>query len=704
MSAHPRTEHGADDRDVRLGPPGRRPCKRQRIDVHTTAGGSGDNTKDTTTTGDTPGVNDQERASGPEWSDLPDEVVYLIAEYCAIGTLARLAQTDRRTHALVRDDRLWKNLCRMRAETDPTACPAGPACVRGRGSDRTDDLTSRTRHWLATDARERSTDRAPGGPHAPPPWLWNEFKDADPLGCCVCHVPRGGVDGPCDHRWLYASSLTPPVTYHRGPGSKPRRVGRIVDVPNWRWRWVSLLGSSPSGEGGITRRSCTYYSGEVDAQDRPHGRGTLVVLSEAPSHSNGSNAITPTVVYRMAGHWSHGAANGAMRMRNYARDDDQDIYCNKTVYFDGMCKGGRPRGRGLVVLGKSVYDGKWDPSGYPTGAGFSCSDHGLVRYGLDRGSHRSLMHHVVLRPDGTVACEDAYADPYDDDDCCDHAHDVDSDAFDDNNCDVDNNEILRDADIDALIARAAAACDRDLRARSAPVGEGYSVIRDRAGKVVYTGLLDGDFSPCPGRGTLFLPDGGHVTYIGKIEAAGRRRRLASITYAGGDRVTCLVVPSSPSDAPVVLAFTFSSHALPPFARRTIRTPWRVLSLSSPPPSAPIDTPPKTVPDNSDLDRHRAHGEDGMVGDGVVGRNDEGRDGNDDDIVSIDACPDDTVVTHLTRYPPVPAALDAMRALAGVAFWPAVRGEERDAFFDHMTARYGSRWAAYRAVADAVPPS
>lgn len=604
------------------------------------------------------------------WADLPDEVVYLIAEHCGIKALARLAQIDRRTHAVARDDRLWQNLCRMRAEVDPT-CPAGPACARRRGRDYANGLTDRVRHWLATDARECQTDRAPSGPAAPPPpWSWDVFTGGDPVGGCVCHVPRDDGDDTCDHRWLYASSLTPPVTYRAGPGRKPQRVGRIVDMADWQWHPLPLLGWSVSGKGAGTRRVCTY-SGEVDAQDQPHGRGTLTVWARA--HPKRDRGVGPTAAnYRMAGCWSHGAAEGVMRVFNYGRG-------GQVVYFDGTCDSGRPHGRGLAVLCSAVYDGKWNPPGYPTGAGLFCSARGLVRYGRHRGSLHALMHHIVLRPDGSVACEDTYTDPYDDH-CDEHGHDVDSDDSDDES-DSGEGGAFQSADADALVAKAAAACDRDVRAYSAPVGEGYTVLRDRDNKVIYTGLLGVDLSPRPRQGTAFLPGGGHVSYIGRTKFAARR--LVTIAYAAGDRVTCLVSTSSLSDTPVVLAFTFSSRALPPFTGRTIRGPWHVLSAPS------LDPTPGVHPDhrsqsNDDMDEEDAEDQD-----------------NDHTVVSIDACPDDMVVTHLAQDPPPPKGLDAMRALADIVFWPVARGEERDAFFDHMAARYGSRWAACRAIADTI---
>lgn len=628
-----------------------------------------------------------------QWTDLPDEVVFLIARHCTVGSLARLAQTDRRTNAVARDDRIWRRLCRMRAGT-ASACPAGPDCARHRdGGDPDADLAERIRRWLDVDARERLTERAPGGREAsPPPWSWSEFAQRDGRACCVCHVPRTDDNQTCDYRWLYASSLTPPVTYRVGADRKPRRVGRVVSMSSWQWRPLALMGESCATD----RVMCTY-SGEVDTRDRPNGRGTLTVWADAKPKRAGSAigdaAATGAVRYRATGHWSHGAADGAMRTFNY-------MSSASVVYFEGQCDGGRPHRRGLAVMRDWVYDGKWDIDGYPVGSGLACYGHALVRYGRHRRSPGILMHHVVLRPDGSVACEDEYDDPYDDDpDAYCGRHDVDSE--DDSDMDTGDRAPGR-ADADALIAAATCVRAGDHRAvRTAPVGQGHTLLRDRAGLPVYAGLLTSEHSPRPWQGTAFLGDGTSVAYV-DAQPSRVMQRLVAVVYARGDKVTCLVSSSSSSSRfgpPVdVVAFTFSERAPHPLAGRVVKGPWHVLALFPSPPS--LDAADMT----RDADTRRQ-----QDNQSTSRRDTNVRDVSDDDekeqekhrTFSIDSCGDEMVVTHLVHDPPPPAGLDAMRALADFVFWPAAAGPERDAFFDYMTANYGPRWAACRAVANAA---
>nr|UMO79137.1 F-box domain containing protein [Pandoravirus belohorizontensis] len=628
-----------------------------------------------------------------EWTDLPDEVVFLIARHCTVGSLARLAQIDRRTNAIASDDRIWRRLCRMRAGA-ASACPAGPDCARHRGvGDPDADLGDRIRRWLDVDARERLTERAPGGREvSPPPWTWSEFTQRDGRTRCVCHVPcADGDNRTCDYRWLYASSLTPPVTYHAGTGRRPRRVGRVFSTASWQWRPLTLMGESCATDDWVM---CTY-SGEVDARDRPSGRGTLTVWADAKSKRAGSAvgdaAVTGTVRYRATGHWRHGAADGVTRAFNY-------MSSASVVYFEGQCDSGRPRRRGLAVMRDWVYDGKWDIDGYPVGSGLACYGHALVRYGRHRRSPGVLMHHVVLRPDGSVACESEYDDPYDDDDAYCGRRDVDSEADSDTGA---SDHISEHADTDALIAEAACVRVGDHHAiQTAPVGQGYTLLRDRTGSPVYAGLLTSDHSPRPWQGTAFLADGTSVAYV-NAPPSRVVKRLVAIVYGRGDKVTCLTSSSSSSSSrfgpPVdVVAFTFSERTPHPLAGRVVKGPWHVLALPS---LSASDAAADMV---CSADAHRQQDDQS-----TPRRNTNVQYGGDSDeeqehgTFSIDACGDEMVVTHLVHDPPPPVGLDAMRALADFVFWPVAAGPERDAFFDYMTANYGPRWAACRAVADAA---
>ncbi|AGO81997.1 F-box domain containing protein [Pandoravirus dulcis] len=673
-----------------------RPRKRQRHDAHPPGAGLATNAPTTTAEADSvlAASGDKDYAGACEWMDLPDEVVFLIALQCTVGSLARLAQINRRTNAIARDDRLWRRLCRTRAGA-AAACPAGPACARHRdGGDPDADLGDRIRRWLDVDARERLTERAPGGCEAsPPPWTWTEFAQHDRHACCVCHVPRAdGNDPTCDYRWLYASSLTPPVIYRADTDRKPRRVGRIISMSSWQWRPLTLMGESCATE----RAMCTY-SGEVDTRDRPNGYGTLTVWTDAKPKRAGAagstaDGVTAIVRYRATGHWSHGAADGAMRTFNY-------MSSASVVYFEGQCDSGRPHRRGLAVMRDWVYDGKWDVDGYPVGSGLACYGHALVRYGRHRRSPGVLMHHIVLRPDGSVACEDEYDDPYDDDpDAYCGRHDVDSE--DDSDTDTDDRTSER-TDADALIAEAACVRVGDHRAiRTAPVGQGYTLLRDRTGSPVYTGLLTSDRSPRPWQGTAFLAGGASVAYV-DAQPARVMQRLVAVVYGRGDKITCLASSSRFGPPVDVVAFTFSERAPHPLAGRVIKGPWHVLALPS---SSSSDAAAVAT---RGADTRRQQGEQSTSYRDTNAQDSSDSDNDDDDdeekhkMFSIDSCGDEMIVTHLVHDPPPPVGLDAMRALADFVFWPAAAGPERDAFFDYMTANYGPRWAACRAVADAA---
>lgn len=668
-----------------------RPRKRQRHDAHPPSVGMGTGALTTAQADSVLAVDGEKDCGGAyEWADLPDEVVFLIARHCTVGSLARLAQIDRRTNAIARDDRIWRRLCRMRAGA-ASACPAGTGCARHHdGGDPDADLADRIRRWLDVDARERLTERAPGGREAsPPPWTWSEFAQHDRRACCVCHVPRADGDNrTCDYRWLYASSLTPPVTYHAGTGRRPRRVGRVFSAAPWQWRPLTLMGESCATDDWVM---CTY-SGEVDTHDRPNGCGTLTVWTNAKSKRTGSTAggATATVRYRATGHWIHGAADGVMRTFNY-------MSSASVVYFEGKCDSGRPHRRGIAVMRDWVYDGKWDVDGYPVGSGLACYDHALVRYGRHRRSPGVLMHHIVLRPDGSVACEDEYDDPYDGDpDAYCGRRDVDSE--DDSDTDT-SDHISEHADADALIAEAACVRVGDHRAvRTAPVGQGYTLLRDRTGSPIYTGLLTSDRSPRPRQGTAFLADGASVAYVG-AQPSHVMKRLVAIVYGHGDKVTCLASSSSSRFGPPVdvVAFTFSERAPHPLSGRVVKGPWHVLALPSLSSSDAAADVTRGADTRQQGDQSTPH------------RNTNAQDSSDSDddeehgprTFSIDSCGDDMIVTHLVRDPPPPAGLDAMRALADFVFWPAAASPERDAFFDYMTANYGPRWAACRAVADAA---
>lgn len=682
------------------------------------------------------------------WADLPDEMIYAIARQCSVGTLARLGLVERRAHAISTCQRLWKRLYRV-ADGVHRVCPAGFACAHAR-RHRTaiggvisrhrptlESVSQHVRQWLDNHALTWLVDRAQGRPTgASNPWQWSLFW-CDPLRQCVCHAPctgdsarRANRDGDededddqgdddyadddddddddgagfTDYRWLYATSLPWPVVYNRMThvGIKTKRIGRMCLSAD-KWQGLRALdwptsASFWSRDGGDI---VTHYSGETDDQGRPDGRGTLTVVS------------LERTLLRISGTWRRGQPHGAVRAYNYVRKGDD------MAYFEGQCRRGEPHGRGLAVYGRrSVFDGMWD-DGCPMGAGLSCSADRLERYGAHRGSLHTIMWQTVLRADGTVACETEFIDPYDehmqnpvhefasdtDDSDNDRDTDQDTDETDIDKDDEDDEDDHRGDEVgengddaptkDTDAAEIQILLDRLTREtgslrhrlRAHPMARmDHAGIRDRSGRVIYSGCVTDAYVPKPNRGTLHLRDGTAITHAGRTTKSGSRR-LVAVTYSQGDRVACLFgTKGAGASLPRVIGFTYSRDAPKGLAGRTLKGSWRVSAMPY----------PRTA---SDSDHEDPVNRASLAGDNVDDDEEE-QDGRN--LVSIRDCPKDLVITHLARDPPYDHVLDNMATLADFVFWPAERGREREAFFDHMIERYGQRWALCRSMADVAP--
>lgn len=667
------------------------------------------------------------------WADLPDEIIYVIAQHCLVGSLARLGLVERRAYAQSICRRLWRRLYR-KVDDVHKVCPAGGACAHAKRPQSLIDraiqrcrptfhnVSQHVRRWLDDHALAWLVDRTQEkSSSVPTPWHWDLLWH-DPLNRCVCHVPcasddarrargddgdsddqddEGDVEdeideaGPVDYRWLYATSLAWPVTYNRatGLGMRTKRVGRMSLTAN-KWRGLSALDWPIDAVFSLYSAVATY-SGETDDRGQPDGPGTLT-LARAPSARS-----IKTTLFRISGTWRRGLPHGIVRAYNYTEKGGM-------IYFEGRCRHGEPQGRGLAVYRqRSVFDGVWN-NGFPSGAGLFCSTERMERYGAYRRSLHTVMWQAVLRPDGTVACETEFIDAYDEDtqerlrEFASDTDDSDSDRHADRRMgeadtdgdgdEDDNGAPNRDTDsteIKTMLDRLA--CDAHmlrplLRARPMTRMD-HAGIRDRTGRVIYSGPVTNAYMPKPNRGTFHMRDGTMVTHVGRIKSGSGR--LVTVTYPRGDRVACLFVPQDADGAlPRVLAFTYSRDAPKGLAGRTIKGSWHV----SPMPYPRVASGAEVV---SDCTSSRE-----------TGSADEGDDGNEkpdkDDMLSIHACPKDLVITHLARDPPYDCALDNMAALADFVFWPLERGQERDAFFDRMIEWYGQRWVLCRAIANDGP--
>nr|UMO80031.1 F-box domain containing protein [Pandoravirus aubagnensis] len=660
------------------------------------------------------------------WADLPDEILYLITQHCLVRSLARLGLVERRTYAPSICQRLWKRLYRA-ADSIRKVCPAGRACAHAKRPQSPIDRVIRrcrptfhnvshhVRRWLDDHALAWLVDRAQEkSSNAPTPWQWDLLWH-DPLNRCVCHVPcisddtcharkdddddsddQDGEDeideaGLVDYRWLYATSLAWPVTYTHmtNLGMRSKRVGRMSLTAN-RWQGLSALDWPVDAVFSLYSAVATY-SGETDDQGQPDGPGTLTV-ARAPSARS-----TKTTLFRISGTWRQGRPHGIVRAYNYTKKGGM-------LYFEGRCRYGKPQGRGLAVYRqRSVFDGVWD-DGFPSGAGLFCSADRMERYGAHRRSLHTVMWQVVLRPDGTVACETEFIDAYDED-AQERMHEFASDT-DDSDSDIHATQHMDEGDTggddedddgapskDADAPEIETMLDRLTREAHTPrprlcahpmTRMDHAGIRDRTGRVIYSGPVTYAYMPKPNRGTFHMRDGTMVTHIGRIKSDSGR--LVTVTYPRGDRVACLFASQDAGGAlPRVLAFTYSRDAPRGLAGRTIKGSWHVSAM------------PYTH-DTNDVEADNDHVpicETGSAG----GDGDENEKSDKGDMLSIRACPKDLVITHLARDPPYEHALDNMAALADFVFWPTECGQEREAFFDHMTKCYGQRWALCRAVAN-----
>lgn len=472
------------------------------------------------------------------WSDLPEEIIYAIAERCNINSLGRLVQVDRRTHRVCLDGRLWKRQSFLMVGAR-TSCRAGPACIQEAASIYGWDVASRVREWLASHARPWMAAYARGGKVAtesvpPPPWLWTRFLVASESLGCACHWPRS--DAP-DYRWVCASMASRPVFYY-GPGDAvPRRVGRSVGRPVGETTSIEAFDWAYHGD--RAHPACAY-SGDMDADGEPHGWGTLVIGDDQ------YGVLAETV----SGQWAHGKAHGHVRAWSNSA-------CGM-FYYEGNCVKGRPEGRGIAINHYSVYDGEWSDGGQ-VGEGISCSNRRLQRYGSLRGA--AALNAVELRPDGTVAREYRLYGPNDDDD-------DDDDNYDDDDS-ISDKEQDDERDCDA----------EDPAGAVGGPNEGDHVMRDRAGAVIYRGPLVHGCWPKANTGTAYLADGTAVTHTGRTIAVARRR--VTVTYPSGDAVSC-VVPSKARDSPPkVLEFVVSPRATSSMAGRVFVGPWHVLATPRP---------------------------------------------------------------------------------------------------------------------------
>ncbi|WBR14739.1 F-box domain-containing protein [Pandoravirus kuranda] len=671
------------------------------------------------------------------WADLPDEMIYAIARRCSIGSIARLGLVERRAYEVSICQRLWKRFYRN-ADGAHKVCPMGAACAHGR-RPRTafdglarhcgpsfDSVSQYVRRWLDNDGLDWIDDRVRGQSAArPSPWQWT-LPWHDPLSGCVCHVPcvadgalcagqKGGDhkdegvdrdgDEDCteddddddaeeagkahkvDYRWLYATSLQRPVAYRRMTkvGMKTKWVGRTHPFLS-RWQGLSAP-DWPLSASFWSRDIVATYSGETDDDGRPDGCGTLTAAAVLSSKR---------VLFRISGTWRRGQPHGTVRAYNYIAEWAM-------AYFEGQCRRGKPQGRGLAVYRQqSVFDGVWH-DGSPSGAGLFCLADRLERYGAYRRSLHTVMWQVVLRPDGTVACETEFIDPFDED-MQNLVHGSASDTDDSDidwgkgDADVDEgvkntkgdarNDAAKEGDDEAaveirvLLDRFAQQANRPRpRLRAHPMARvDHAGIRDRSGRVIYSGPVTDAYVPKPNRGTLHLRDGTMVTHVGRIKSASQR--LVTVTYPRGDRVACLYGRRGPGDKwPRIIDFTYSRDAPKGLAGRTLKGPWRV----SPMPSLRVaddvlasNPSARTDPKDDDDEKH-----------------------DEADTLSVHACPKDIVITHLAHDPPYDSALDSMAALADFVFWLTEHGQEREAFFDHMVGRYGRRWALCRSMADVV---
>ncbi|AVK76595.1 F-box domain containing protein [Pandoravirus neocaledonia] len=307
------------------------------------------------------------------WTDLPDEIVHLIALYSPLGALAVLATVDRRTRDVCLDDRLWKWLywrdfgpCLCVTTNTPCLVDVARAFLGG-------DIFACVSPWV-TDAQPwvrepgRRVPRDDFRRHTPP-WEWHDLFGAG-FSTCLHHWPPELLG---DHRWAYASMLAPKGRFGRFPDVPLRRVGRVH-------------GASPASFGldrSIVRHSRVTYSGDFDDDGRPSGWGTAVVAVDGA-----------TVVCRMSGQWSAGRLDGWASMW-------QDDVIMRSYFQGHFCDGNR-HGRGLEIkAGTEVYDGEWEDN-RRKGLGAARTSSKWTRYGSASGTAQDDLG-IVYRHDGSVA-------------------------------------------------------------------------------------------------------------------------------------------------------------------------------------------------------------------------------------------------------------------------------------------------------------
>jgi hypothetical protein len=326
-----------------------------------------------------------------EWVDLPDELVYHIAQHCSLAAIATLAMVDRRTRGVCLDDRLWEYLYRRDYGSCRSTCGRQDNCpLVVAAAFRGGDILSCALPWLGisippqgvrSDDAQMLADFDPSHPHDAPvanadadalhvwqriaPWKWWTLFDQSPPGC-VCWWPP---DASVDHRWAYASLQTPGGTFARFPDMSPRRVGRTPKME------ISDV------ERGSLRKVKMIYRGESDDKGRPHGRGMAIAV--------GRCGTAPTA-HRISGHWTKGKVHGwAATWRGNS-------------YFQGHYQAGRRHGPGLLAKAITglVY-GRWE-NGLREGAGIARTPDRIIRYGAACRDHRKGLA-IVRRRDGSLA-------------------------------------------------------------------------------------------------------------------------------------------------------------------------------------------------------------------------------------------------------------------------------------------------------------
>jgi hypothetical protein len=285
------------------------------------------------------------------WHDLPDEMVLSIFYQCPLRDAIALGCVDRRTHALSRDQGLWRHLYEG-ITLRPRDADEG-ALTSSLEEDAStikafDEAVSSLRQWIAQacsplhqaiDKTYAVPERAPRDQAASSPSTrpLDAANEAAAVAAARSHLHHDfDVE---DWRWACAAALYSLTTFASYDGVTSKRVGnlsseslalRLIRACKLDWDITSrLLREEPP--------PVLRYAGDLDERGEPHGRGT------ANLYSRDSEDRMERVVMRVSGEWSDGLPHGHVRWW-FAPPAS-------LRYYEGACKAGYPiHKQGVVAL------------------------------------------------------------------------------------------------------------------------------------------------------------------------------------------------------------------------------------------------------------------------------------------------------------------------------------------------------------------